>query len=108
MDARTRAYLRELANATETNRKLADDVQEICTCVNCIEARANKTLAACDNGKLMREMHAKIIGTRPSNHAYARCRTLHIMKRGISLLIIVMMENSIRILQFIHSREQYL
>jgi hypothetical protein len=69
MDPRTRAYFRELANATEANRKLADAVQEICTCVNCIGARTNKTLAAYDNAKLMREMHDKIIGTTPSNYA---------------------------------------
>ena len=48
---------------------MVDAVQEICTCVNCIEARANKTLAAYDNARLMREMHDKIIGITPSNYA---------------------------------------
>lgn len=44
MDARTRAYLRELANALERNDKSVaiGAAEQLCSCPKCIEARANK------------------------------------------------------------------
>jgi hypothetical protein len=68
MDPRTAAYLKALAKAHEANRKIVDAAQEICTCANCIEARASKTLSACNNAKISRDIHEKIIGIKLDNY----------------------------------------
>ena len=52
MDTKTRAYLRELANAVEANRKAVDAAQEVCMCADSMGARSKKTMSACDNAKI--------------------------------------------------------
>lgn len=67
MDVRTRAYLRELNKAIEQNKRVVDAAEQICTCVNCVEARMKKAIPPCELNKRMQQIHDAVIPPMPSN-----------------------------------------
>jgi hypothetical protein len=67
-DPRTAAYLRELR--MNLHRQMSDAVKtagELCDCPNCVSARASKTLSACEQGRIMRKIHDRVILPNRSN-----------------------------------------
>lgn len=67
-DPRTIAYLRELAKAHEQNRKVVDAAEQICTCIDCVEARAKKQISPCEQSKMMQTIRDSVIPSAPSNY----------------------------------------
>ena len=67
-DPRTAAYLRELRRTLD--KQVNDAVKtagRLCDCPNCIEARASKTLSACEQNKRMQTIYESIIPPNQSN-----------------------------------------
>jgi hypothetical protein len=61
VDARTRAYLDELAKAIDANKRATDAAEEVCQCSNCIESRMKKEMSQCDKNRLLQYLPMKII-----------------------------------------------